>query len=323
MQLCYEQFRILNILNRTNKRLLNIKNYNNKVNDDAVITKRTYASATLGLFEKSKEISTRRAAILKVENNNQTHLALIQGFLNSKKNLKEAQLSKLYKEIEKRKLHSKLCNARKKRACKCYEMKLCSTIFRIEMYYREQMVCANTSINLTRIKTDVKIQNNRPDIFILDKKKNKITHIKVGIIETEKPRKYDSLPNELGLFYKFIVEIIPCMMRWDGIVKKCHKMYVKRLQIFLNVEAYMQSIVVKKKRTSLCVILEAEMHKQPTPLLKQLDNEEVSVKTENKKNIIPLILDGVTTAKEPSINANEELVLKEEIEVVGIVERTI
>ncbi|TBU20840.1 hypothetical protein CWI38_0017p0010, partial [Hamiltosporidium tvaerminnensis] len=33
----------------------------------------------------------------------------------------------------------------------------------------------------TRIKTDVKIRNNRPDIFILDKKKNKITLIEVGI----------------------------------------------------------------------------------------------------------------------------------------------
>ncbi|TBU00180.1 hypothetical protein CWI36_1720p0010, partial [Hamiltosporidium magnivora] len=35
----------------------------------------------LDCLEKSKEISTRRAAILKVENNNKTHLALIKGFL--------------------------------------------------------------------------------------------------------------------------------------------------------------------------------------------------------------------------------------------------
>ncbi|TBU08003.1 hypothetical protein CWI36_0196p0050 [Hamiltosporidium magnivora] len=31
----------------------------------------------------------------------------------------------------------------------------------------------------TRIKTDVKIRNNRPDIFILDKKKNKITLLEI------------------------------------------------------------------------------------------------------------------------------------------------
>ncbi|TBT97278.1 hypothetical protein CWI36_3010p0010, partial [Hamiltosporidium magnivora] len=37
---------------------------------------------------------------------------------------------------------------------------------------------------------------------------------------------------------------------------------------------------------------------------------------ENTKNILPLILDGITTAKEPSTNTNEELELEEEIEVV-------
>ncbi|TBU00825.1 hypothetical protein CWI36_1521p0010, partial [Hamiltosporidium magnivora] len=66
----------------------------------------------LDCLEKSKEISTRRAAILKVENNNKTHLALIKGFLKVKYRLvEEAQLAKLYNEIEKRKLHSKLYNA--------------------------------------------------------------------------------------------------------------------------------------------------------------------------------------------------------------------
>ncbi|KAK1347684.1 hypothetical protein LUQ84_002947 [Hamiltosporidium tvaerminnensis] len=76
----------------------------------------------LDCLEKSKEISIRRAAILKLENNNKTHLALIKGFLKvkyrlveevTKKSLEEAQLAKLYNEIEKRKLHSKLYNARK------------------------------------------------------------------------------------------------------------------------------------------------------------------------------------------------------------------
>ncbi|KAK1347437.1 hypothetical protein LUQ84_003201 [Hamiltosporidium tvaerminnensis] len=76
----------------------------------------------LDCLEKSKEISTRRAAILKVENNNKSYLALIKSFLKvkyrlleevTKKSLEEAQLAKLYNEIEKRKLHSKLYNARK------------------------------------------------------------------------------------------------------------------------------------------------------------------------------------------------------------------
>ncbi|TBU07676.1 hypothetical protein CWI36_0242p0040 [Hamiltosporidium magnivora] len=75
----------------------------------------------LDCLEKRKEISTRRAAILKVKNN-KTHFALIKGFLEVKyrvveevikKSLEEAQLAKLYIEIEKKILHSKLYNARK------------------------------------------------------------------------------------------------------------------------------------------------------------------------------------------------------------------
>ncbi|TBU20284.1 hypothetical protein CWI38_0097p0070, partial [Hamiltosporidium tvaerminnensis] len=104
----------------------------------------------------------------------------------------------------------------------------------------------------TRIKTDVKIRNNRPEIFILDKKKNKITLIEVGItsqdslqiVETEKLRKYDLLANELGLIYKCSVEIIPYVMTWDGIVTKYHKSHLKRLEIPMNVEAYIQSILL-------------------------------------------------------------------------------
>ncbi|TBU11766.1 hypothetical protein CWI38_1048p0010 [Hamiltosporidium tvaerminnensis] len=108
----------------------------------------------------------------------------------------------------------------------------------------------------------------------------------------------------LGLIYKCSVEIIPYVMTWDGI----------KLQIPMNVEAYIQSILPKKtvetisfdRRRGLDVILGAEMHKQPIPPLKQVDNEEDDVKTENTKNILPLILDGITKAKEPTTNTNEE-----------------
>ena len=71
---------------------------------------------------EKKEILSRRVAILKMENTNKTYLALIKRFLNvkyelvkevTKKKLEEAQLAKLYTEIEKRKLHSKLYNAKK------------------------------------------------------------------------------------------------------------------------------------------------------------------------------------------------------------------
>ncbi|TBU13679.1 hypothetical protein CWI38_0364p0020 [Hamiltosporidium tvaerminnensis] len=205
----------------------------------------------------------------------------------TKKSLEEAQLAKLYNEIEKRKLYSKLYNARKKElvsvsdssrwlkrgntrprneAVFCYiqnrnvfwgadgrcqhckksgktvdhlatlcekmlghdytrrhnEVVRCLHLLLLNRYmfksskeirsHSVQEILDNEYAEIrvdTRIKTDFKIRNNRPDIFILDKKKNKITLIEVGItsqdslqiVETEKLRKNDLLANELGLIY--------------------------------------------------------------------------------------------------------------------------
>ncbi|KAF7684396.1 hypothetical protein TCON_0417 [Astathelohania contejeani] len=72
----------------------------------------------------------------------------------------------------------------------------------------------------TRIRTDILIKNNRPDIFIYDKKENEIILVEVSItsqdnlqiVETEKKRKYDLLANKLGLLYKAKTKIIPQVM---------------------------------------------------------------------------------------------------------------
>ncbi|TBU03502.1 hypothetical protein CWI39_0957p0010 [Hamiltosporidium magnivora] len=104
----------------------------------------------------------------------------------------------------------------------------------------------------------------------------------------------------------------------------------------MNVEAYIQSIVLKKtvetisfdrrrglesglnaeesrERASMGVIMRAEMHGEPTPPLKEEKREEDDAKNFKPKNKVPFILDGITTAKEPSTNTNEELELEEEI----------
>ncbi|KAF7683200.1 hypothetical protein TCON_1589 [Astathelohania contejeani] len=72
----------------------------------------------------------------------------------------------------------------------------------------------------TRIRTNILIKNNGPDIFIYDKKENEIILVEVGItsqdnlqiVETDKKRKYDFLANELGLLYKAKTKIIPYVM---------------------------------------------------------------------------------------------------------------
>ncbi|TBU00713.1 hypothetical protein CWI36_1555p0020 [Hamiltosporidium magnivora] len=89
-------------------------------------------------------------------------------------------------------------------------------------------------------------------------------------------------------------------MTWDGIVTKYHKSHLKRLEIPMNVEAYIQSIVLKKTRASMGVIMRSERHEEPIPPLKEAKTEE----------------DGGTTLEEPTNNINEESDLEEEIDVV-------
>ncbi|TBT98524.1 hypothetical protein CWI39_2397p0010 [Hamiltosporidium magnivora] len=144
----------------------------------------------LDCLEKHKDTSTRRAAILKVENNNKTHLSPIKNFLKikygleeevTKKKLEEAQLANLYNEIKNRKLHSKLYNARNNELVSVNDSSRCLKKGSVKLL---QEILDNEYAEIrvvTRIKTDVKIRCNRQDIYILDKKHNRITLIEVGI----------------------------------------------------------------------------------------------------------------------------------------------
>mgnify|MGYP001611896985 CR=1 FL=1 len=94
----------------------------------------------------------------------------------------------------------------------------------------------------------------RPDIIVVDKKKQAITIIEIGItsqdllstVEVEKTHKHDLLAGEMQLLHKMPVKIIPYVMSWDGVVTRYHKKYVKELGIEPNVEAYIQQRVLKK-----------------------------------------------------------------------------
>jgi hypothetical protein len=105
----------------------------------------------------------------------------------------------------------------------------------------------------TRIKADIKIQNNRPGLFILGKKSNEMTIIEVGItsqdqlqkVEAEKHRKYDLLAKELGILYKCRTRIIPYVMTRDGVVTNFHRRYRNDPGITPIIEAYIQSRVLK------------------------------------------------------------------------------
>ncbi|KAK1350333.1 hypothetical protein LUQ84_000572 [Hamiltosporidium tvaerminnensis] len=99
-------------------------------------------------------------------------------------------------------------------------------------------------------------------------------------------------------------------MTWDGIVTKYHKSHLKRLEIPMNVEAYIQSIVLKKtvetisfdrrrglesglnaeeswERASMGVIMRSEMHEEPIPPLKEAKTEEDGAKNFKAKYKAP------------------------------------
>ncbi|TBU06595.1 hypothetical protein CWI36_0416p0010 [Hamiltosporidium magnivora] len=105
-------------------------------------------------------------------------------------------------------------------------------------------------------------------------------------------------------------------MSWDGIVTKYHKSHLKRLEIPMNVEAYMQSIVLKKLRASMGVIMRSEMHEEPKPPLEEAKREKDKAKNFKPKNKAPIISQGATTLEKPTNNINKESDLEEETKVV-------
>ena len=112
---------------------------------------------------------------------------------------------------------------------------------------------------LDKINFNYQESNNRPDLFVYDKKRKEITLIEVGItnldlltkVENEKTRKYDLIANELALSYKCKVKIIPYVMTWEGLVTKYHKKHRNEIGISTKTEAYIQSLVLKKTLESI------------------------------------------------------------------------
>ena len=77
---------------------------------------------------------------------------------------------------------------RHKESLKCIYLSLCNKYcLKSSKKLRShsvQEVVANENVEIrvdTRIKTDIKIQHNRPDLFVYDKKRKEIALIEVGI----------------------------------------------------------------------------------------------------------------------------------------------
>ncbi|XP_029656112.1 uncharacterized protein LOC115230003 [Octopus sinensis] len=106
----------------------------------------------------------------------------------------------------------------------------------------------------TAIPTESKIQYNKPEIFLYDKKLNQIWLIEIRVtcmdnlkaVEVEKLHKYDILTGELVIIYKSKVKILPIVITWDAIASKYLNIYMDLIAIKDNVLAYIQTIALKK-----------------------------------------------------------------------------
>ena len=59
------------------------------------------------------------------------------------------------------------------------------------------------------------------------------------------------MANELGVIHNAKTRIIPYVMTWDGVVTNFHKKYIQELDIQPSLEAYIQSVVLKKTLVSI------------------------------------------------------------------------
>ena len=142
--------------------------------------------------------------------------------------------------------------------CNKYEIEILEN--RDSTWFKKLRHMNNVKIRInTRIITDIKIQHNRPDLFVYDKKRKEITLIEAGItnlyiltqIENKMTKKNNFIANELALSYKCKVKIIPNMMTWKEVVTKYHKKNKNEMKILLKTEAYIQSLVLKKALESI------------------------------------------------------------------------
>ncbi|XP_029656663.1 uncharacterized protein LOC115230664 [Octopus sinensis] len=65
--------------------------------------------------------------------------------------------------------------------------------------------------------------------------------------------KYDILASELQLIHKAKVKIVPIVLTWDGIVSTFFRKYMDLLKIKESVQAYIQTVGLKKTMESMIV----------------------------------------------------------------------
>ncbi|XP_076384077.1 uncharacterized protein LOC143261734 [Megalopta genalis] len=215
-------------------------------------------------FNETRNNNLRCSAILKVEEENETHLAAVDKYLNIKygkqmlsvRDILEVQKETLYNKIKNKNNHKKLYNVRDNELVsikgsptwlakgnnQARSVRQHTAPFKTEisfaMYpltslqkkygfkksnkirsHSVQEILKNENAEIradTRISTDIKVTHNKPDILSRTK-------------------------------------IVPYVLTWDGVITKFHKKYLHELGIQDSLEAYIQSVVLKKTLESISI----------------------------------------------------------------------
>ena len=129
--------------------------------------------------------------------------------------------------------------------------------------YEVKEVLSNERVTIKSdipVLTELRLKFNKPDLLIHDLRTKEITLVEVGITnknslaatELEKLSKYEILGNELKCLYPGTnVTIIPVVMTWNGLVTRHFKRYMQQLQVKKRLQAYMQTVVLKKTCESI------------------------------------------------------------------------
>ena len=107
----------------------------------------------------------------------------------------------------------------------------------------------------TKIKTEMKITHNKPDLLSISKAKSEAMIADVRICgpeniseaENDKIQKYDTLASEIQSIYKIAeVKILPLIFTWDGLISNRTARSLRYMGLAMNEIAYLQTRIIKR-----------------------------------------------------------------------------
>ncbi|XP_076384103.1 uncharacterized protein LOC143261870 [Megalopta genalis] len=254
-------------------------------------------------FNETRNNNLRCSAILKVEEENETHLAAVDKYLNIKydkqmlsvRDILEVQKETLYNKIKNKNNHKKLYNVRDNELVsikgsptwlakgnnQARSVRQHTALFKTEISFAVRRLYVPTAKKqrktvdrlATKYKCMLGFDSTRRHNEVVRcihlllckkygfKKSNKIrSHSVQEILKNENAeiRADTRISTDIKVTHNkpdilSRTKIVPYVMTWDGVITKFHKKYLHELGIQDSIEAYIQSVVLKKTLESISI----------------------------------------------------------------------